>query len=237
MSRILIVEPAVVDKNILEEDTKFFERIASPGTSFKILAPTKGPKSIETEYDKFLAAPEVLKIIKENKNNYDAIMINCFEDLALNAAREIAEIPVLGPGETSMLVACLLGAKFSVISNFDRDALHIAIRVRSLGIESRLASVYGVEIPVLGLEQDWAKTAERILARAKEAIEKDKAEVIVLGCTGMWPVAKVVSEKLDVPLVEPASTTFKMAQLVAELGLKHSKIAFYTPPSYDKIIE
>lgn len=232
--KILVIDP-IVRENGLLENRQFFKEIARPGTLFDIVSLEKGPRSIETEYDVFYAAPEILRRIKKNKDDYDAVMINCFDDPALYAAREISDIPILGAGETSMLVACLLGHKFSVISVLQNMPPRIAIKARSIGIESRLASAYGIEVPVLQLHENPRLTAETILATAKQAVKKDKAEVIVLGCTGIAPVAKLLCEKLEVPLIEPASTTFKMAELMVDLGLKHSRAALYMYPSYDKV--
>jgi len=108
-------------------------------------------------------------------------------------------------------------------------------QARKLGIESRLASAIGINVPVLVLEKDLEETAAQIVKAAKQAIKTDGAEAIVLGCTGMTAVAQNVREQLSVPLVEPAATTLKMAELLVKLGLHHHRGGLYVSAVYDKI--
>lgn len=57
---------------------------------------TSGPPSIECEYDEALAAPDVLRLVKQGEEDgFQAIFINCFGDPAVKAAREFVDIPVL----------------------------------------------------------------------------------------------------------------------------------------------
>jgi allantoin racemase len=176
-----------------------------------------------------------LRLVRERHDAVDAIMVNCFADPAVDAAREMTDKVVLGPAETSMSVALHLGSRFSVISILPNTAPWVRWQARKLGIESRLASAIGIDIPVLGLEKDLEETADKIVKAAKQAIKTDGAEVIVLGCTGMAAVAQAVREQLFVPLVEPAATTFKMAELLVKLGLQHHRGGLYLTACYDKI--
>lgn len=105
-----------------------------------------------------------------------------------------------------------------------------------LGVERRLASALGVDIPVLELEKNLERTVDGIVEAAREAIERDGAEVIILGCTGMATLADRVRERLSVPIVEPAATTFKMAELLVKLGLRHHRGGTYLVPTLDKIV-
>jgi allantoin racemase len=102
-------------------------------------------------------------------------------------------------------------------------------------VEARLASAVGVEIPVLDLEKNSEKTVDEIVSAANRAIEHDGAEVIILGCTGMAPLAQAVRERLSVPLIEPAAVTLKMAEMLVKLGLHHHRGRLYLTPSFDKI--
>ena len=51
------------------------------------------------------------------RNGYDAFIIGCYLDTGLQRARSLVDIPALGVTETSMLVACTLGRKFSMATN------------------------------------------------------------------------------------------------------------------------
>jgi allantoin racemase len=134
-----------------------------------------------------------------------------------------------------MSVAIQLGPKFSVISVLKNTASWVRIQAAKLGIEGKLASAIGVDIPVLDLGKDPERTVRAIVESAREAIEKDGAEVIVLGCTGMAGLAAKIRERLDVPLIEPAATTLKMAEMLVKLGLRHNRGGLYLPLAPDKI--
>ena len=232
--RILVINP-VATEEWLEPDREYLQGIADKDTEVEVVGLERGPKSIETFHDAAYAAPEILKIVKERGDETDAIMINCFADPALDAAREVTDRPVLGAGETSMAVAIQLGPKFSVISVLENTAAWVRIQATKLGVEAKLASAIGVDIPVLELEEDPQKTVDTIVRSAKGAIERDGAEVIVLGCTGMATLAHRIRDKLSVPLIEPAATTLKMAEMLAKLGLRQNRGGLYLTPSRDKL--
>jgi len=232
--RILVINP-VTTKEWLEEDREYFRGITDEETELEVVGIEKGPKSIETFHDAVYAGPEILRLVKEKSNTVEAIVINCFADPAVDAAREITDKVVLGPAETSMSIALHLGSKFSVISTFANTSSWVRLQAIKFGVESRLASAIGVDIPVLELEKDSKKTVDEIVKGAERAIELDGAEVIILGCTGMAALAQKVRERLNVPLIEPAATTLKMAELLVKLGLRHNRGKSYLTPSFDKI--
>jgi allantoin racemase len=232
--RILVIDP-VTTEGWLQPDREYLQGVADEGTEVEIVGLERGPKSIETFYDATYAGPEILRLVRERGKGVEAIMINCFADPALDAAREITDRPVLGPAEASMSVALHLGSKFSVISTFANTAPWVRLQATKLGVERRLASAIGIDIPVLDLEKDLGRTIDEIVRSAEEAINRDGAEVIILGCTGMAPLAQKIGERLSAPLIEPAATTLKMAELLVKLGLRHNRGRLYLPPSFDKI--
>ena len=223
--RILVVNP-VGTKIWDKKDEEYLRRFARKDTSIKVLSLKEGPSSLETFQSMVSVCPGIIQLVKRREGDYDAIMINCFGDPCVEAIREVVDVPVLGPGETSMLIASLLGHKFSVISPTKKTALQVESHARALGIEQRLASVVGLDIPVLDLERDVEKTVKAVVEASEKAVE-DGAEVIVLGCTGLAYMADEIQKRLDVPLIEPASLTLKMAESFVDLRLRHSKVALY----------
>jgi len=98
-NRILVINPIVSDR--FEEFNKdFFNRNAHPLFEVEVANLTYGPASIESYYDDSLAAPFVVqKILDAEKKGFNAMIINCFMDPGLDAAREVVSIPVVGAGE------------------------------------------------------------------------------------------------------------------------------------------
>ena len=223
--RILVVNPVgtrIWDK----KDEGYLRRFARKDTSIKVVSLKDGPSSLETFQSMVSVCPAIIQLVKSVESDYDAIIINCFGDPCVEAIREIVRVPVLGPGETSMMIASLLGHKFSVISPTKKTALQVESRVRALGIEQRFASAVGLDIAVLDLERDVEKTVKAVVKASEKAV-RDGAEVIVLGCTGLAYMADEIRKRLNVPLIEPASLALKVAETLVDLRLKHSKVALY----------
>ena len=80
-----------------------------------------GPASIETEFDEAMCQPDtILKIIDAENEGCDAAVIDCMGDPGLKGARECVSIPVVGPCETAMHYASMLGHKFTVLTVLER---------------------------------------------------------------------------------------------------------------------
>ncbi|MBA7499465.1 Hydantoin racemase [subsurface metagenome] len=234
MKKILVIDPITTD-SFNDMTKKYLDEIKNSDVEIKVVNIKAGPSSIETFYDEAFALPEILKTVDKYKAGCDAIVINCFADPAVNAARELSDIPVVGPAEASMMIALMLGHKFGVISILRNSGPWIELQIRNMGIEQRLAGAIGIDIPVLELEKDLKKTAQYLIDAARNLIESKGAEVIVLGCTGMVPVVRIAKEKIEVPVIEPIATAFKVAELMVSLKLTHSKIGLYMAPNKDKI--
>lgn len=232
--KLLVIAPVLQRER--EKKRDFFNKIVKSDTQVEHVHIEKGPKSIETYFDEAMAIPEVLRIVQEYKNKCDGIMMDCFQDPAVHAARELVDVPVLGPAETSMSIASLLAPKFSVVSVLKNSGPIIELFAQQLGLSSRLAAAIGVDIPVLDLEKDPHVAIEEVVKAAKWTIEERGAEIVILGCTGMTSFAAEVQNKLPVSVIEPATTTIKILESIVELRLRHSRVGLYMYPQLDKIL-
>jgi allantoin racemase len=173
--------------------------------------------------------------VKAEKEGVDAVIIDCMADPGLDAAREMVTIPVVGPAETAMHVASMLGHRFSVITILDQVAPMFDRHAAKMGLAERLASVRAVNIPVLELD-DSERVVKALIQQSVKAVREDGAHVIVFGCTGMIGLAGEVQKGLveqgivDVPIIDPGILAVKVAEALADLGLSHSKRTYPTPP-------
>ncbi|RLF98803.1 hydrogenase expression protein HupH, partial [Thermococci archaeon] len=180
------------------------------------------------------------KTIEAEKKGCDGVIIDCFGDPAVKAAREIVDIPVLGAAEPSMLFACSLGHKFSVVTVLENVIPMIENIAKVLGVKEKLASVRSVDIPVLELH-DKEKLKNALYKEMLKAIKEDKAHVLILGCTGMMGVAKSLHEMLekegyDVPVIDPAAASIKFLEALIGLGVKQSRLTYMKPPEKERKI-
>ena len=232
--RIAYIVPGVgLDSQELERRREFLNRICSSGNQVNVLAVTEGPLSIESYYDEFISVPETLKLVADvEKRGYDAAVIGCYGDPGIDAARELVRIPVVGPGESSMLVACSLAEKFSIITILPNVLSGLRKQARALGLETRLASVRSIGIPVLELRARFEEAKRAMIEEGRRAIEKDDAHGLILGCMseGFLGVAEEMSRNLGVPVVNPVKVSVKMAELLAGTQLTHSPLTYMKPP-------
>jgi len=216
--KILVINPVGTNRWD-KKDEEYLKKFLDKNNQVKVVSLKKGPSSLETFVSKAIVCEEILEIIDKNKGDYDAIILNCFGDPCIEAAKEIADIPVLGPGETSMHIACLLGHKFSVMSPTRKTALQIELNIRKIGLENRLAAIVPLNIEVKDLEKNPERTIQIVVEKAKKTVIEDGADVIILGCTALAYWAEEIQKRLNVPVIEPAATTLKIAQMFAHIKL------------------
>ena len=233
--KIRVIEP-VISKTLEGTSLEELSPIARPDTELSAVSLDAGPASIESTYEAALAAPGVVaKIVEAEKDGVDAVISNCMDDPGVGAGREMVSIPVIGPAETSMHIATMLGHRFSIIGVLEADERPFHDHARKAGLEDRLASVRAINIPVLELA-DRSKAVRALVEQSVRAVQEDGAHVIIFGCTGMAGMAQEVEEGLkragitDVPVIDPAKLAFKIAEALADMGLSHSKRTYPTPP-------
>ena len=202
----------------------------------EVVGITRGPESVECFYDDVLAAPYIVELAeKAERDKFDAVVISCFFDPGLKAAREAVSIPVTSAGESSLHLACSLGERIGIVTTVSNSIPVIRHQVRSLGLESHLATVRAVSLGVLELD-GGANTVNALFRESMSAIAEDKADTIVLGCTGMAEAAaalqgKIRAANIDAPVVDPLRAAIQLAEALVKLKLRHSRISYPRPPS------
>lgn len=233
--RILVVNP-VGTTEWDESDVTYLRSQARAGTTVDIVSLEHGPVSLEGACYESEAIPGILQRVREGAAEHDGILINCFLDPGVAAAREAVDIPVAGPGESGMILASMLGHTFAILAVAKNLIPRHREQARVLGLGSRLASVLSLDIPVVALLEEPRRTIEAALAQARLARDRDGAEVIVLGCTGMATLAERIRENLDMPVVEPAAAALKMLETWIDLRLTHSRAGLYRRPDFAAIL-
>jgi len=163
-------------------------------------------------------------------------VIDCACDPILDAAREVSNVPVVGPRNASLHLALTLGTRFSIIT-VQGDSLKRCMEagVRKEGLEPFCASVRNLALRVLDIAKRPADAQKELLELSRQAVEEDGADVIVLGCTALSHEIdlKPIVQEVGVPILDPFIVAIKMAQLLIESGLSHSKAAYPQPPLRD----
>jgi allantoin racemase len=136
-----------------------------------------------------------------------------------------------------MLMACTLGATFSIVVNARAQITFVRELVRHYGLQSRLASVRALELTTAELIGELDRLHDRLVEAARQAIEDDMAEVIVLTGSVFGEVARKISPRVGAPVVSGVGCAIQLAQDLAELGLTTSHLYTYrTPRKRDRLV-
>ena len=210
--KILIINPNS-DHRMSEDILKTAEDFAGGGFAVVCKNTPGAPAFIETYEDISLAAPGMIRLARENESEFDAFVIACHYDPNLDVMKEILKKPVVGIGEASMKIASMLGRRFSILTTDDQSIPRHEALVRKYHLSEVLASVRAP-----GRELDKCSEKERYLAAGRRAVEKDRADVIVLGCAGLTGLDRIIQKELGVPVLDGVVCALIVAAGLAEMG-------------------
>lgn len=226
----------------LNEDIKaYLNQYKDENTELEVRNIQIGPKHLEYQFYQALAGGQILKeVLKAEKDGFDAACISCFDDPFLYPAREISRnIVVTAPGEASMNLASVLGNSFSIIVGRDKWIPQMRENVCKYGMEKKLASFRSLGMGVLDFHRDEQTTMERFRQEIRLAIEKDRAEVIILGCSMQFGFYKELQEEFKVPVIDCMIASLKQAEYLLDLrekaGWNFSRRGLYERPDSEEM--
>jgi len=166
------------------------------------------------------------RAIEAQREGFDAVTTTCTGDVGVREAREVVDIPVIAPGQSTLHYACLLGDKFGIIGPNERGgALGWGQVVSSYGLQSKaiVNPVRRSRVPLVDAATKGFDNPSMIINDVEEVAKElvnDGAEVVIIGCGVSAPICTIngfVKLDEDVPLLDPISMAFKTAQQVVEL--------------------
>jgi len=178
------------------------------------------------------------KIIQAADQGYDAVAIGCFLDPAMQEAREVVPIPVLGLGEASMLMACMYGHRFSGVAFHSKQAQYYDRKAFEYGLTAR-------HIPFgnLGIDFNEVQTAftspesmTGTFISESRRLAAQGAEVILAACATVNAIIRREKiNEVDGTLVMDCNAvllklTEAMAELSRSIGLRASQRLLYQRP-------
>lgn len=225
MTTILVVNPNTSDR-MTDSIRHTVQSISRPPFEVKVERARVGPESLESFYEYSLATLGVLDLLRDRPRDYDGVLIACFGDPGLFALKESCGVPVVGIAEASMALSILLGHKFAILVALPKAIPMMDSMVLSYGLRSRLAGIYALNVPVLGLEDDPEKSLLALERLGSEAIRQG-AEVIILGCAGMTVFREDLSKRLGVAIVDPIVAGYKALEAILSGGIPISRTGLY----------
>lgn len=214
--KILVVNP-----NISEDVTKLIEkeskRVANPDTEIIMETAPFGVEYIETRMESVIAGYATACVAAEHHGEYDGMVVAAFGDPGLTGIKELLDVPVVGMTEAALASAALLGQRFSIIAISDRITAWYRETVERSHLSTRLASIRSLKDPLRSVGTVQEDFSERLVELAKEAVEKDGADVIILAGAPLAGLARNLEGQLNVPVVDGVSSALKHCESLVKL--------------------
>ena len=229
MTRILVVNPNTT-ASMTATIADAANRVKNAATEIRAVTSSMGPVSIEGYYDEVFAVPGLLvELAKGERDGAQAAVIACFDDTGLDAARALAEIPVIGICEAAVSAAAFIARQFTIVTTMERSRQPLEHLVHRYGMAGR-CNVLAADIPVLSLEDPSSNAKTRLREEIAAALAEDRAEAIVLGCAGMADLVATLRAEFGVPVIDGVAAAVKQAEMLVALGLSTAKSGAYARP-------
>jgi allantoin racemase len=157
---------------------------------------------------------------------YDAAVPLGALDLAVDSGRSAVDIPIIGPAEAMLHIACMLGDRFGLLV-YSQTSLILCRRiVKRYGMRDKVVAYResGFHLPDIAANRETV--VANFVANAKSLVEEHDCDVILpMGITQCPVHVKPdwLSAQLGVPVVEGIGAPIRLAAMFAGLGLRHSR--------------
>ncbi len=208
--RILVINPNT-NPLVTERVRAMADRCEVPGVTLEVVNPAAGPFSIESELDKRQAEAEVLTLIGGRAHlEYDAYVLACFDDLALQAARQMVAVPVIGCCQAGIEAAHAVSPALAIVTTVGAAVPGIDRMMKRYGAGDR-ATVRAAGIGVDDAARAQPQTQTRLRQTIAQAIAEDGAEVILLASGGLTGQADRIGAEAGVPVIDAVEAALRQA--------------------------
>ena len=233
------------------------QKVLQPDTEVELRAPERGLASadaldFDNAYYMSLNDSAVGRtVVAASREGFDAVSVACFGDPCVRESRAAVETPVLGAGETSILVASLIGRRMGIIATrMPEQAGPIHETVRRMGMWERVVPD-GIRLDAHDVAETFEKgfrdpglVAAAVARQARELVAAG-ADVIIVGCCGTGPFCSAAGFSSfeaggrRIPVIDPVVVTTKLAESAADLrngaGLPFTTFAVPSPEDVDRV--
>jgi Asp/Glu/hydantoin racemase len=197
------------------------------------------PADMDYFYPKHLVEIALFDAVKKaEEDGYDAVVSACCYDPGVLTARELVDIPVIGPMEASI----------QMLSYHGRTAVIVTDHVKACALMKDNVRIYGASDLILGYDvidwyvRDMVKDTESVARDAIEmshrAADRTGAEAVILNCTIIAAAYQKYlmggGKPAEVPILNPNLMALMMAESLAHLHRKGAyqicRTGYYAQP-------
>ena len=213
--RILVINPngnPAVSQLVSERASA----VLRPSTGFQVLHPEGSPLSIETRADRGMAEPLALDLLTRHPA-YDAYVMACFDDIAIDRGRQFLSAPIVCAAEAALSVARLFAPRIAIVTTVETMVPGIRALVASLGA-AEICTVRAAGIGVASAAAGGDEIARKLDTTIEDARNFDGAGAIILGSGGLTGRAEALSARHGLPVIDSIEAALAMAELAAGLN-------------------
>lgn len=209
--RILVINPNTTS-SMTDKIAAAARSVSAPDVEIEARNPSKGPAAIQGRDDGEAAVPGLLaEVARGRDENFDAIIVACFDDTGLDQARSLSGVPTIGIGQAAFHAAMLFGKNFSVVTTLSVSVPVICENLEAYGVATKCIRVRASEVPVLDLEQPGSDARHRIADEIDRSLREDAPGAIVLGCAGMTDLTADLERQFGIPVIDGVAAAVGLA--------------------------
>ncbi|NVO17756.1 MAG: Asp/Glu/hydantoin racemase [Rhodoplanes sp.] len=198
--RILVINPNTSERvtAILLAEAR---RIAGDEAEVDGVTASFGAASIECRAELVIAAHAVLEAIAA-AGPYDAAIIAAFGDPGLEAATEIAPMPVIGLARAGLRAAAADGRRFAIVTLGRHMRQELERAAAAAGVADRLVAIRFLDGGVLDLAHERARFLDAMVDAAASVVAEHGAAAVLFGGAPFAGVGRDLAGRIAVPVFE-----------------------------------
>jgi allantoin racemase len=197
---------------------------ASHGTTVDIKELEDCPPAIESAKDGYLVSRGIIEMAEVFEDQYDAMIVGCFGDPAVDAAIEVTRIPIVGCALPAMTTSLILGNRFAVLSPTESSSMNVRRMVMTNGLLDRFAGSVPIGMGVREFTLDPERAIEVSAIAGQKALDLG-ADVLVLGCLSLafTNAGDELQSRIGVPVVNPLRVAVQTCEMLINSRLSPSR--------------
>jgi Asp/Glu/hydantoin racemase len=212
---------------------------AMDGTQLDVTHLDACPADMDYFYPKHIVEASLLDAIKQSEEaGYDAVISGCCYDPAVMVARELVEIPVIGPFEACLNLLSYYGRSAVIVTDHVKAGSQMKDNVKLYGATDRIRGLDVIDWYIRDMVKDSEAVARDVVEITTKSIEKTGAEAVILNCTIIAASYQKYLMKggtpAPFPILNPNLMALTMAESLAHLRQKNaygiSRLGYYMQP-------
>ena len=159
-----------------------------------------GPIGIETQQH----IEQVIPLLQQvaTTEQCDALVVSCFSDPGVQQLREACDIPIFGIGESAYLQAASVSRNIGIISILEASVERHKLALQRLNLLPFICADLPLNLKTTELQQTQRVT-QRLVEVAAQLVARG-ADCLVLGCAGLADYRQMLSDEIQLPVIEPS---------------------------------